>query len=174
MKVKFDAYLLWPLAKNFQNWIVDRSTARNFRVLFLTLKVHIWWVLGKYVRKFEISLKMLEKTQNFCIRKFVLMNFVQHKFEEGNISEFCRIWNNESKICKIRVQKSSWWLFFQLLRKKYLTKKSWLFQKNQLGLGFFKKSFLADHTHFRGETMIHFSPSDLVFKYHLCIPYFLI
>ena len=32
MKVKFDAYVLWPLAKKFQNWIVDRSTARDFTV----------------------------------------------------------------------------------------------------------------------------------------------
>ena len=31
-KGKFDAYVLWPLAKKFQNWIVDRSTARNFTV----------------------------------------------------------------------------------------------------------------------------------------------
>ena len=30
MKGKFDAYVLWPLAKKFQNWIVDRSTARDF------------------------------------------------------------------------------------------------------------------------------------------------
>ena len=29
MKGKFDAYVLWPLAKSFQNWIVDRSTARH-------------------------------------------------------------------------------------------------------------------------------------------------
>ena len=29
MKGKSDAYVLWPLAKNF-NWIVDRSTAHNF------------------------------------------------------------------------------------------------------------------------------------------------
>ena len=32
MKGKFDAYVLWPLAKKFQNWIVDRSTAREFTV----------------------------------------------------------------------------------------------------------------------------------------------
>ena len=32
MKGKFDAYVLWPLAKRVQNWIVDRSTARNFMV----------------------------------------------------------------------------------------------------------------------------------------------
>ena len=32
MKGKFDAYVLWPLAKKFQNWIVNRSTARDFTV----------------------------------------------------------------------------------------------------------------------------------------------
>ena len=32
MKGKFDAYVLWPLDKMVQNWIVVRSTARNFTV----------------------------------------------------------------------------------------------------------------------------------------------
>ena len=32
MKGKFDTYVVWPLAKKFQNWIVDRSTARDFTV----------------------------------------------------------------------------------------------------------------------------------------------
>ena len=32
MKGKFDAYVLWLLTKKFQNWIVDRSTARDFTV----------------------------------------------------------------------------------------------------------------------------------------------
>ena len=32
MKGNFDAYVLWPLDKMVQNWIVDRSTARNFLV----------------------------------------------------------------------------------------------------------------------------------------------
>ena len=32
MKGKFDAYVLWPLAKKFQTWIVDLSTAHNFTV----------------------------------------------------------------------------------------------------------------------------------------------
>ena len=35
MKGKFDAYVLWPLAKSFQNWIVYRSTARHFTVHYL-------------------------------------------------------------------------------------------------------------------------------------------
>ena len=32
MQGKFDAYVLWPLAKRIQNWIVDQSTARDFTV----------------------------------------------------------------------------------------------------------------------------------------------
>ena len=35
MKGKFDACVVWPLAKKFQNWIVDRSTARDFTVYSL-------------------------------------------------------------------------------------------------------------------------------------------
>jgi hypothetical protein len=36
MKGNFDAYVLWPLDKMVQNWIVDRSTARDFTVVVLT------------------------------------------------------------------------------------------------------------------------------------------
>ena len=32
MKGKFDAYVLWLLAKRVQNWIVDWSNARDFMV----------------------------------------------------------------------------------------------------------------------------------------------
>ena len=32
IKGKFDAYVLWPLAKKFQNWLVDQSIAREFTV----------------------------------------------------------------------------------------------------------------------------------------------
>ena len=38
MKGKFDAYVLWPLAKKFQNWIVDQSTARDFTVANMLTK----------------------------------------------------------------------------------------------------------------------------------------
>ena len=30
MKGKSNAYVVWPLAKKFQNWMVDQSTARDF------------------------------------------------------------------------------------------------------------------------------------------------
>ena len=42
MKGKFDPYVLWPLAQKFQNWIVDRSTARDFTVLMI-----LWWFFLK-------------------------------------------------------------------------------------------------------------------------------
>ena len=32
MKGEFDAYVLWPLAKKFHNWIVDGSVACDFTV----------------------------------------------------------------------------------------------------------------------------------------------
>ena len=38
MKGKFDAYVLWPLAKKLQNWIVDQSTARDFTVVEHSIK----------------------------------------------------------------------------------------------------------------------------------------
>ena len=42
MKGKFDAYVLRPLAKKFQNWIADRSTARDFTVFLVYIKNCHW------------------------------------------------------------------------------------------------------------------------------------
>ena len=44
MKGKFDAYVLCPLTKKFQNLIVDRSTARDFTVCIKSEKD--CWVSG--------------------------------------------------------------------------------------------------------------------------------
>ena len=41
MERKFDAYVLWPLAKRVKNWIVDRFTARNFMVLGFVYSVEM-------------------------------------------------------------------------------------------------------------------------------------
>ena len=45
----FDGYVLWPLDKKVQNWIVDRSTAHEFKIIqadsyqtILTLVYHAW------------------------------------------------------------------------------------------------------------------------------------
>ena len=51
MKGKFDPYVLWPLAKSLQNWIVDRSTARDFTV-YIEIIFFAWCInLGKIVLK---------------------------------------------------------------------------------------------------------------------------
>ena len=48
MNRKFDAYVLWPLTKRFQNWIIDRSTARDFMVSCLLLRaVNSNFLLGR-------------------------------------------------------------------------------------------------------------------------------
>ena len=45
MKGKFDAYVLRPLAKKFQNWIADRSTARDFTVIeFIQLVQNVSYI----------------------------------------------------------------------------------------------------------------------------------
>ena len=54
MKGKCNAYVLWPLAKIFQNWIADRSTARNFRV----------WDSGQKYKPKWISVLVLDVNQN--------------------------------------------------------------------------------------------------------------
>ena len=41
VKGKFDAYVLWTLAKRVQNWIVDRSIACDFKVC---TKKGMFWV----------------------------------------------------------------------------------------------------------------------------------
>ena len=53
MKGKFDAYVLWPLAQKFQNWIVDRSTARNFAAFIFStnfLKAYFIYFKGFYLK----------------------------------------------------------------------------------------------------------------------------
>ena len=47
MKRKIDAYVFWPLAKRFQNWIVARSTQSHFRevvrrAIYLEKKSGFW------------------------------------------------------------------------------------------------------------------------------------
>ena len=41
MKGKFNANVLWPLAKKFQNWIVDQSTAHDFTVVNIYVKSRV-------------------------------------------------------------------------------------------------------------------------------------
>ena len=64
MKGKFDAYVLWPLAKKFQNWIVDRSTALNFTVHVLAKILKKNWLTSP-----SVSLRLQNFNELFCATK---------------------------------------------------------------------------------------------------------
>ena len=65
MKGKFDTYVLWPLAKKFQNWIVDRSTARDFTVTHYVTSLK----QGKKLRnKLATSINDLYSNQRYTYR----------------------------------------------------------------------------------------------------------
>ena len=59
MKGNFDAYVLWPLGKIVQSWIVDRSTARDFTV---------------YKNVLMCTLKHLKNVENYFLKKKKLIN----------------------------------------------------------------------------------------------------
>ena len=54
MKEKVDAYVLWPLAKKFQIWIVDQSTARDF-----TVSSNLTWKMLEICQELKICDKQL-------------------------------------------------------------------------------------------------------------------
>ena len=56
MKGNFDAYVLWPLDKMVQNWIVDRSTARDFTVIGTEREVPSKDSFGNRWRPNQVSL----------------------------------------------------------------------------------------------------------------------
>ena len=58
MKGKFDAYVVWPLAKKFQNWIVDRSTARDFTVS-IVFSAFTWHKIRRTGNSLAVRLKIL-------------------------------------------------------------------------------------------------------------------
>ena len=60
MKEKFDAYVLWLLAKKFQNWIVDRSTARDFTVANFEFYNSLVFLLSN-MKKYRPMEKMVVK-----------------------------------------------------------------------------------------------------------------
>ena len=90
MKGKFDAYILWPLAKGVQNWIVDWSTARNFMVSICFLGVplnNISFVLGrlsfyKNVRKTSNDMYQMKKISDISKHRngtdsiFLILNWL--------------------------------------------------------------------------------------------------
>ena len=67
MKGKLYAYVLWPLAKKFQNWIVDRSTACDFTVMQMpNLKFQSYWDSLEHSRVNESAKKISVRTKTTC------------------------------------------------------------------------------------------------------------
>ena len=63
MKGKFDAYVQWPLAETVQNWIVDRSNARDFTVY---VGSRVYCTKGQLISKCPFGVfKSLKKPTKF-------------------------------------------------------------------------------------------------------------
>ena len=65
------AYILWTLAKSFQNWIVDQSTARNFTLdikftwcYLKTRRVSKWGIL--YTVKSRVLMRLTNSEIKTC------------------------------------------------------------------------------------------------------------
>jgi hypothetical protein len=65
MKGKFDAYVLWPLAKKFQNWIVDRSTARDVTVV---QKVYVWAIKLSFCQNDPLTGDSGQNEKNYDVK----------------------------------------------------------------------------------------------------------
>ena len=66
MKGNFDAYVLWPLDKMVQNWIVYRSTARDFTVtVLLTIPFNKLLCVNKSLKKMNIFQNTIEESGCF-------------------------------------------------------------------------------------------------------------
>ena len=55
MPRKFDAYVLWPLTKRAQNWIVDQYTACHFTVIKEDFRVNIILLTFRYLAVRDIG-----------------------------------------------------------------------------------------------------------------------
>ena len=94
MKWRFATYVLWPLAKRVQNWIVDRSTARELTVFqFLPNKVvhfpstffassshHRLFDLFPLLNRFLIFFPSLTESVNFSTHEQILWVFFLNRF----------------------------------------------------------------------------------------------
>ena len=56
MKGKFDAYVLWHLARKFQNWIVVWSTACDFMVVAICQKTELYTICSQVKLELNSSL----------------------------------------------------------------------------------------------------------------------
>ena len=86
MKGKFNTYVLWPLAKRVQNWIVDWSTEVRFAGFFpldLLLHIAICKSIGKETGKTHLLLvvcliKTFEKISNQDVNRTGRLEYLVH------------------------------------------------------------------------------------------------
>ena len=120
MKRKFDSYLLLPLAKKFQNWIVDRSTARDFTVYFSDitiqgLKILITLKFSEKWGDFGWFLYMLHHREYFILKTttpFLILVFcmIRDLSRDDCIEEFIqRIWSS-GLVWTVGLQSGLQWL----------------------------------------------------------------
>ena len=77
MEGKFDAYVVWPLAKRVQNWIVDRSTARDFTVYgFSSFKLQNWGQTNVLGLKRDDELTYNRHVTHYCFASLRVSDFV--------------------------------------------------------------------------------------------------
>ena len=91
MKGKFDAYVLWPLAKRIQNWIVDKSPAWDFTLVVpWNSTTGIAIILSKLMAEIEIRITVKSRAVDWSIIKFWTLLTV-HKHQ---ISPSWTVWKS--------------------------------------------------------------------------------
>ena len=118
IKEKFVIYVLWPLAKMIQNWIVAWSTSRNFTIISKSLIFFPQWscFLGSFIENSDtvcFELRIPRKKDNE-----IIMDFFLHKFPKGD----ARKRTTEAK--KISKLASTWKVNSRQIGKKVAMKKN--------------------------------------------------
>ena len=104
MKGNFDAYLLWPLDKKVKNWIVDRSTTRDFTVCYEeTLKNWSGWYFryfGKTLTANDIPRVLMPALwKKICLESFSIKtnkwkttSDISSCWKPHNLDKECMFW----------------------------------------------------------------------------------
>ena len=64
MKGKFDAYVLWPLDKKVQNWLLDRSTARDFTIFANVNNVFVLFTTHSFTNSTVTKSDCIDRKKN--------------------------------------------------------------------------------------------------------------
>ena len=121
MKWKFDSYVLWPLAKKSQNWIVDQSTTHGMSIDAVEQETN---TICQYDERFFIEFP--EKYRTCCVQILFWMSKQKKQtflyttccefvfFGEFNEQSLEKLWDNKCK-------NEGFWKIFTCIntKKKY-------------------------------------------------------